>query len=82
MSRSNQEIRQYIDSLEIIDSHEHLPYCEAAREKPTDVLRKYLLHYIFNDLILAGLSLDIAPSRDEYIVPSGDESDDQGSRHL
>ena len=52
------EIFSYVKELEIIDSHEHLPYCEEAREKDTDVLNEYLRHYFNRDLVSAGLKPD------------------------
>jgi len=48
------ELQNYIDSLQIIDTHEHLPM-EAQRPKH-DVLCEYLRHYFSCDLISAGLS--------------------------
>lgn len=50
------EIYAYVQDLEIIDSHEHLPYREDAREKHTDVLEEYLIHYFDRDLVSAGLT--------------------------
>ena len=50
-----EEIFNHINSLEIIDTHEHLPYKEEAREKDTDVLKEYLAHYFNRDLVSAGL---------------------------
>lgn len=55
MKNAFQEIFEYVEGLEIIDSHEHLPHREDAREKDTDVLREYLMHYFNRDLISAGL---------------------------
>jgi hypothetical protein len=46
---------EYIQGLEIIDTHEHLPAFEHLREKDTDVLKEYLSHYFNCDLISAGL---------------------------
>jgi len=45
MTKTFKEIFSYVKGLEIIDTHEHLPYCESAREKDTDVLKEYLTHY-------------------------------------
>ncbi len=53
-----QEIFEYVEGLTIIDSHEHLPHREEAREKDTDVLKEYLAHYYNRDLISAGLKLE------------------------
>lgn len=51
-----EEIHQYVKTLEIIDTHEHLPHREDARDKNTDVLKEYLMHYFSRDLMSAGLS--------------------------
>ena len=56
MSRAFEEIHAHVQTLSIIDTHEHLPHKEEAREKNTDVLREYLAHYFSRDLISAGLS--------------------------
>ena len=58
MAKTFEEIFNYLKGLEIIDTHEHLPYCESAREKDTDVLKEYLTHYFNRDLISAGLGID------------------------
>lgn len=46
---------EYINTLDIIDTHEHLPL-EADRSKDHDVLSEWLLHYFSCDLRSAGLS--------------------------
>lgn len=51
-----EEIYEYIKSLEIIDTHEHLVSVEEARDKDTDILKEYLIHYFSCDLISAGMS--------------------------
>ncbi|NLJ41087.1 MAG: amidohydrolase family protein [Clostridiales bacterium] len=56
MNKNFNEIFDYVKDLTIIDSHEHLPYCEDFREKNTDALREYLIHYFSSDLISAGLN--------------------------
>ena len=58
MTETFKEIFSQVKGLEIIDTHEHLPYCESAREKDTDVLKEYLTHYFDRDLISAGLGID------------------------
>jgi len=50
-----EELRDHIDSLKIIDTHEHLSD-EANRPKETDVLAEWLTHYFSCDLVSAGLS--------------------------
>jgi uncharacterized protein len=63
-----EELFEYVYSLEIIDTHEHLPYKETAREQKTDVLKEYLTHYFNRDLISAGLPLnDFQKAIDETI---------------
>ena len=52
------EIFEYTNSLEIIDTHEHLPTSEESRDRDTDILKEYLHHYFKSDLISAGLNLD------------------------
>jgi len=79
MSRVYEEIFDFIQTLEIIDTHEHLPFKEEAREKPTDVLREYLSQYFKDDLFSSGLSqeefdraIDIAsplPERWKIVEP-------------
>ncbi len=58
MKEDFEEIFAYVKDLRIIDTHEHLPYSESAREKDTDVLKEYLSHYFNRDLISAGLTID------------------------
>ncbi len=52
------EIREYVDSLYVIDTHEHLfgreEYC-SSRGENWDVLCEYLEHYFSRDLISAGM---------------------------
>ncbi len=55
MKKIYQEIMEYINNLEIIDTHEHLPSKEEDRDRETDVLKEYLTHYFCCDLISAGL---------------------------
>jgi predicted TIM-barrel fold metal-dependent hydrolase len=52
-----EKIHEYVSTLSIIDTHEHLPDHGTKREKPTDVLREYLSHYFDKDLVSAGLPL-------------------------
>lgn len=52
----NIEILDYINRLEIIDTHEHLMPFEAQREH-NDVISEYLTHYFSVDLVTSGLSL-------------------------
>ena len=56
MSTAYEKLFEYVQTLPIIDSHEHLPTWEHKRERPTDVLREYLTHYLKDDLISAGMT--------------------------
>ncbi len=56
MSKIFEEIYEYVQGIEIIDTHEHLPAFEDIRDKNTDILKEYLTHYFNCDLISAGLS--------------------------
>ena len=55
MSSVYNEIFDEVNKLEIIDSHEHLPHREEARDKNLDVLQEYLGHYMDSSLVSAGL---------------------------
>jgi hypothetical protein len=58
MHNAFNEIFEYVKGLTIVDSHEHLPHREDAREKDNDVIMEYLAHYFNRDLISAGLSTE------------------------
>ncbi len=66
------ELLDHIQSLKIIDTHEHLPF-EADRPKETDVLEEWLAHYFSSDLVSAGLS-------DEGLATVRDSSKDINDR--
>ena len=51
-----ERILEQVSLLPVIDSHEHLPGRESARDKDADVLSEYLAHYFSSDLVSAGLS--------------------------
>jgi len=55
--RPYESILRFINGLEIVDTHEHLPN-EADRAKDADVLSEWLIHYFSCDLVSAGLSDD------------------------
>jgi uncharacterized protein len=55
MVSSYDNIYEYVCSLDIIDTHEHLPPFEDKRPLETDILREYLTHYFSCDLVSAGL---------------------------
>ncbi len=56
MGASYEAILASIETLEIVDTHEHLTGLEADRSRETDVLQEYLTHYFNSDLRSAGLS--------------------------
>ena len=57
-SEAYRDILDYVNSLEIIDTHEHLPGREEYIDKNTDILKEYLIHYFSVDLKSSGLSQD------------------------
>ncbi len=57
MEKTQETILDYIRNIQIIDTHEHLPSKEEQRDKNTDVLKEYLLHYFSRDLISSGMTL-------------------------
>jgi hypothetical protein len=65
MTRAFGTLRDHVFSLEIIDTHEHLPAFEKWRNAEADVLSEYLTHYFSCDLVSAGLSDEgLAAARD------------------
>lgn len=50
------QLYEYLDTISIIDTHEHLSRYEALRDKGGDVLAEYISHYFKYDLFSAGLS--------------------------
>lgn len=58
MTATYDRLREFVFSLDIIDTHEHLPPFEKDRDKKRDVLAEYLVHYFPCDLVSAGLSDD------------------------
>ena len=54
--KTAQKLREFLEGVPVIDTHEHLPHKESARDRETDVLQEYLLHYMNSDLRSAGLS--------------------------
>ncbi len=59
-----EKLLDYIDTLKIIDTHEHLPR-EKDRPPKADVLDEWLTHYFSCDLVSAGLpDADLAKARD------------------
>ena len=62
------QILDFINSLHIVDTHEHVPD-ESARNRKSDVLEEWLIHYFSCDLVSAGLS-------DEALAAARDSSRD------
>jgi hypothetical protein len=56
MNKSYQEIRKHINSIRLIDTHEHLPPESERVNKVVDVLSQFYLHYASSDLVSAGMS--------------------------
>ena len=50
-------IMAYVADLQIIDTHEHLPPFEAARDSSLDGLQEYIMDYFNRDLVSAGMPL-------------------------
>ncbi len=60
MNSMFEKILEYVRELDIIDTHEHLPYNEEVwleeyRKNGGDVFKEYLSHYFSCDLVSAGL---------------------------
>lgn len=55
MNKHYQPLLDYISTLTIIDTHEHLPMREEHRDTSCDVLGDYLRQYLSSDLVAAGL---------------------------
>jgi hypothetical protein len=66
------ELLDHINTLTIVDTHEHLPF-EADRSPTADVLEEWLTHYFSCDLVSAGLS-------DEGLAAVRDSSQDLQGR--
>jgi hypothetical protein len=72
MSNTYQTLRDYVFTLDIIDTHEHLPAFESARPMQQDVLTEYLTHYFCCDLVSAGLKLPRLAAARDGSKPLGD----------
>jgi len=65
MNNAYETLREYVFSLRIVDTHEHMHAREESRDKTADVLSEYLTHYFSCDLVSAGLKPDeLAIARD------------------
>lgn len=49
------ELFTEIQTLSIVDTHEHLPLTEQDRDPNADVFMEYLIHYFSRDLLSAGM---------------------------
>ena len=58
MPKNFENLLDYIQTLTIIDTHEHLPAFEEKREFETDFLCEYLFHYFNSDLVSSGMPLE------------------------
>ena len=56
MSHSYQEIREYLQTISVIDTHEHLPLNEHRRNTDTDFILEYFSQYILSDFVSCGLN--------------------------
>ena len=59
MDKIFESLLDYLNNIEVIDTHEHLPSVEEVRAKDTDVIKEYLSHYFDRDLVSAGLDKNI-----------------------
>ncbi len=58
MNNSYKDIRKHVDSIRLIDTHEHLPPESERVNKIVDVLSQFYLHYTSSDLRSAGMSME------------------------
>jgi len=58
MNNSYNDIRKHVDSIRLIDTHEHLPPESERVNKVVNVLSQFYLHYTSSDLISAGMSME------------------------
>ncbi len=69
MSDLYSSLFEQVERIPVIDTHEHLPHCDEARAKDTDVLREYLIHYMSSDLVSAGLTHDLLSKIVDSSIP-------------
>ena len=55
MDNIYEKLLEYVITLKVIDTHEHLPAWESEREKETDVVKEYFTHYFNRDILSAGI---------------------------
>ncbi|MFV0400758.1 MAG: amidohydrolase family protein [Oscillospiraceae bacterium] len=53
-----EELKAYLSTIPVVDTHEHLPLSETLRlrEQPADFLAEYFTQYIHSDLVSAGMT--------------------------
>ena len=56
MNKFHDQLRDYLEGVRVIDTHEHLPGFEQLRSRETDLLAEYTSQYFRYDLASAGLS--------------------------
>lgn len=69
LSTTSNRLFEQIERIPVIDTHEHLPHCDEARQKDTDILGEYLLHYMSSDLRSAGLTHDLLSKIVDSSIP-------------
>ncbi|MCP4351569.1 MAG: amidohydrolase family protein [Desulfobacterales bacterium] len=69
MADANKELLDYLSSIEIFDTHEHLPPYEEVRAKNTDILKEYMAQYFGTDMISAGLPVKEFEKMFETSIP-------------
>ncbi|TFH16274.1 hypothetical protein E4H04_06900, partial [Candidatus Bathyarchaeota archaeon] len=68
MTSSYPVIKKHVDSIRLIDTHEHLPPESERINRKVDVLSEFYLHYTSSDLFSAGMSTeDIVYIRDTSV---------------
>jgi hypothetical protein len=66
----NNQMNEYIQSLEIIDTHEHLMGTEHDyQDQKKDILQEIICTYVQNDLISAGMDKRLAQTILDHSIP-------------
>lgn len=68
-----EKLREYVEGLEIVDTHEHLPANEEEYRFGADVLQEYLKHYYVFDLLSAGMPEEYLLTVNDENIPVGDK---------
>ena len=58
-SKSYVTIKNTVDKIKLIDTHEHLPQESERIKGKADPFATFLIHYISSDLVSAGMPKDI-----------------------